>query len=259
MIRLIRIELLKLRTTRLSYGLLGLAAGLTAFDAVLRAARAGHGSVAPLNTAAGLSSVLTVTGYGMVLSLVLGVTVASGEFRHHTATFTYLATPDRTRVLAAKAVAAVGAGLVFGVVGSAVASGIGLVFVAGHGYPVAVAGGAIARYAAGAGLGAAVLAALGVGLGSLIRSQLAVVIGVFVWAFFVEPITGGFFNNIGPYLPFTATTTLAGSRLGRGGFGFGGSSSATPLPFLAAAALVVGLAVVVSAVAERTTMQNDIT
>jgi ABC-type transport system involved in multi-copper enzyme maturation permease subunit len=231
MIRLIRIELLKLRTTRLSYGLLGLAAGLTAFDAVLRAARAGHGSVAPLNTAAGLSSVLTVTGYGMLLSLVLGVTVASGEFRHHTATFTYLATPDRTRVLAAKAVAAVGAGLVFGVVGSAVTSGIGLAFVA----------------------------ALGVGLGSLIRSQLAVVIGVFVWAFFVEPITGGFFNNIGPYLPFTATTTLAWSRLGRGGFGFSGSSSATPLPFLAAAALVVGLAVVVSAVAARTTMQNDIT
>jgi ABC-2 type transport system permease protein len=256
---LIRVELLKLRTTRLTYGLLALAGGLTAFDAVLRAARAGNGNLAPLNTAAGLSNVLTITGFAMLIALVLGVTVASGEFRHQTATLTYLATPERARVLAAKGIAAAGVGLVFGAVGSAVTTGIGLAFVAGHGYPVAVAGTTIVRYAGGAVLGSALLAAAGVGLGSLIRSQLATVIGVFVWAFFVESIVGGVLNAIGPYLPFTAATTLAGSRLGGGGFGFGGSSSATPLPFVAAGALVVGVAIVISALATRTTVQRDIT
>ena len=46
----------------------------------------------------------------MILAAVLGVIVASGEFRHTSATLTYLATPDRRRVLGAKAVAGAGAG-----------------------------------------------------------------------------------------------------------------------------------------------------
>ena len=52
--------------------------------------------------------------WGLLLGAVLGVTITSGEFRHQTATLTYLATPNRTRVLAAKMVAAAAAGAVFG-------------------------------------------------------------------------------------------------------------------------------------------------
>src|SRR5450755_2170826 len=138
MTRLVRIELLKLRTTRLTYGLLALAAALTALDAVLRAARAGHGKLAPLSTATGLTSVLTVTGFAMIIACVLGVTVSSGEFHHQTAALTYLEFPRRSRVLVAKLIAAALAGLVFGLIGSAVTTGIGLAFAAGHGYPVAL-------------------------------------------------------------------------------------------------------------------------
>ena len=145
MTRLVRIELLKLRTTRLTYGLLALAAALTALDAVLRGARAGHGKLAPLSTATGLTSVLTVTGFAMIIACVLGVTVSSGEFRHQTATLTYLEFPRRSRVLVAKLIAAALVGLVFGTIGSAVTTGIGLAFVAGHGYPIALAGTTIAR------------------------------------------------------------------------------------------------------------------
>jgi hypothetical protein len=129
---------------------------------------------------------------------------------------------------AAKVIAAALVGLVFGAAGSAVPTGIGLAFVAGHGDAIALAGATIARHAGGAVLGAGLLAAVGVGLGTLVRAQLGAVIGVFAWAFFLEAIVGGLFNSVGPYLPFTATTTLAGSRLGGGGFGFSGSSSATP-------------------------------
>jgi hypothetical protein len=57
---LIGVELLKLRTTRLSYGLLATAAGLTALFAVIEAARAGSGSgIGPLSTASGLNAVIT--------------------------------------------------------------------------------------------------------------------------------------------------------------------------------------------------------
>ena len=106
MIRLIGVELLKLRTTRLTYGLLATAAALTGVFAVIEAARAGSGGgPAPLSTASGLNDVITAGIWALVLATVMGVTVSSGEFRHGAATLTYLATPHRGRVLTAKLVA----------------------------------------------------------------------------------------------------------------------------------------------------------
>jgi ABC-2 type transport system permease protein len=258
MIRLIRVESLKLLTTRLTYGLLALGAGLTALDTLLRAARAGNGRLPPLDTASGLARPLTVTGFAMLMAWVLGIMVSSGEFRHQTATLTYLSFPHRGRVLVAKVVAAFGAGTIFGAAGAAMATGVSLAFVAGHGYRLALPGGSIAADAAGAVLGAGLLAAVGVALGSLIRAQIGAVIGAFAWAFVVEAVVGGLFNSIGPYLPFTAATTLAGSPLGGGGFGFGGSSTATPLPFGVAAALVAGVALLILVAATKTTIRRDI-
>ena len=95
----------------------------------------------------------------------------------------------------------------FGAVTTLVTIGIGLAFVAGHGYPVVLGAGTIAHYAIGATVGAALLAVVGVAVGSLLRSQLAAAIAVLVWSFFVEPILGGFYDWLAPYLPFTATTT----------------------------------------------------
>lgn len=252
MIRSVRTELLKLRTMRLPLVLLATAAALTALVTILEAARAGgsgHMAPPPLNTAAGLTSVLSGTGFAMLMAAVFGVTVASGEFRHGTATATYLATPDRVRVLIAKAVAAAAVGLGFGLAATGLATGIGLAFVAAKGYPVALAGGTIARFAAGAILASGLLAAAGVGLGSLLRSQLAAIVTVFAWGLVLEQIIGGLFDASQPYLPYTAATTMAGATLG------GGTS---PLPFAAAAALVAGVASLMSAVAARTTVQSDI-
>ena len=139
MIRLIRVELLKLRTTRLSYGLLATAAGLTALFAVIEAARAGAGNgIGPLSSASGFNAVISAGMWALVLAAVMGVTVSSGEFRHSTATLTYLATPHRGRVLTAKAVAGAWAGGVFGLVGYVIALGVGLAFAAARGYHVAI-------------------------------------------------------------------------------------------------------------------------
>jgi ABC-type transport system involved in multi-copper enzyme maturation permease subunit len=261
MIRLIRVELLKIRTTRTSYGLLATAAGLIALFSVLEASRAGTESgVGPLDTASGLNAVITAGIWALLLAAVLGVTVASGEFRHSTATLTYLATPRRSRVLTAKAAAAACAGAVFGLVGYLIAAGAGLTFVAVRGYHVPVSDATIARYAAGYIIAAALLAAVGVGLGSLIRSQLAAVIGVFVWTIVIESLVGGLFHGVQPYLPYTAATTLAGSQLGGAAFGpaHGVATTASPLPFAAATALIAGLAILLSVVAARTTEVRDV-
>ena len=262
MIRLLRIEWLKLRTMRTGLGLLATSAALTALFASLEASRAGNGKngVAPLFTASGLGTVTTVTGWSMIFAAVLGVIVASGEFRHHTATLTYLGIPDRRRVLVAKGMAAAGAGVIFGLVSALIATGVGLIFVAGHGYHVALGSGTLVAHIAGAVVGAALFGAIGVGIGSLLRSQLAGVIGVFVWALVIESIIGGLFTSVRPYLPYTAATTLAGIKLGGAAFGPAhGLSGGNPLPFAAAAALVLGVAAVLDVITVRTTLRRDVT
>jgi ABC-2 type transport system permease protein len=262
MIRLVRIEWLKLRTMRTGLGLLATSAALTALFASLEASRAGNGKsgVAPLFTASGLGTVTTVTGWSMIFAAVLGVIVSSGEFRHYTATLTYLGTPDRRRVLVAKGVAAAGAGAIFGLVSALIATGAGLIFVAGHGYHVTLGTGTLVAHIAGAVVGAALFGAIGAGIGSLLRSQLAGVIGVFVWALVIESIIGGLFTSVRPYLPYTAATTLAGIKLGGAAFGPAhGVSGGSPLPFAAAAVLVLGVAALLDVITVGTTLRRDVT
>jgi ABC-type transport system involved in multi-copper enzyme maturation permease subunit len=262
MIALVKAEFLKLRTTRAGYGLLATAAALCALFASLEAGRAGNGrsGVPPLRTVAGFTTVSTVTGFAMLLAAVLGVIVTSGEFRHATATLTYLATPARGRVLTAKVIVAGLVGAIFGLVAAVIAAGTGLAFAAGRGDHVPLSAGTLAGHAAGAVLGAALLGALGAGLGSLARSQLAVVIGVFAWGIVVESILGGVFTSVRPYLPYTAATTLGGTRLGNAAFGPAhGLAGPGPLPFAVTAALLAALALMISLAAARSTVRHDIT
>jgi ABC-2 type transport system permease protein len=260
MLTLIRVELLKLRTVRLSYGLLAASLTLTALFSVLESVRAGTNLAPPLSTAAGLDNVITGGVWTLIFAAILGATLSSGEFRHATATGTYLVTPDRNRVLAAKALAAAVGGAVFGLLGWAVATGVGLSFVAVHGYADPLSAATIARYAAGHVLGAALLAAIGAALGSLIRSQLVVVIGILVWSIVIESILGGLFNSVRPYMPYTAATTLAGSGLGTAAFGpaHRAVTTVSPLPFAAATALLAAIAVVIAVIAARTTVRRDV-
>ncbi len=163
-------------------------------------------------------------------------------------------------MLGAKAVATALVGACYGLAAGIVATGVGLAFVAGHGDHVTLGTATLVGHVAGAGIGAALLAALGVGIGSLIRAQLAGVIGVFVWCMVIESILGGSISAIRPFLPYTAATTLGGAKLGAGAFGPGYSiSSQQALPFLAAAALLAAIIATVSLLAERTTIERDIT
>jgi ABC-2 type transport system permease protein len=186
----------------------------------------------------------------MILAMALGAAATAGEFRHGTATVTYLAVPARARVLAAKCCAALPAGALFGAAAPAANTAVGLAFAAAHGYHLAVPAVTIIRYAAGDAAGCTLLAALGAAAGTLIRSQVAAVITVFAWAFLIEGALGALSGSIVPYLPFQAAASLAGATLPGG---------ATPLPFTAAAAVTAGAAFLLAAAAARVTLPRDIT
>jgi ABC-2 type transport system permease protein len=256
MTTLVRAELEKLRTIGLPWALLATSTALTLALALLRAVRSSSGNLnarlaaGPLSTAHGLTDVLASPTYAMILAMALGAAATAGEFRHGTATVTYLAVPARTRVLTAKCCAALPVGALFGIAASAASTAVGLAFVAAHGYPLAVPAATIIRYAAGDAVGCALLAAFGAAAGTLIRSQVAAVITVFAWAFLIEGALGALSGSIVPYLPFQAAISLAGATLP------GGS---TPLPFVAAAAITAGAAFLLAAAAARITLPRDIT
>ncbi len=259
MSRLVRVELLKLHTIRATYGLGVAAAVITGLFASLEATRSGR-RVASIATAQGLSTVSTATGMAMIFAAILGVLLASGEYRHTSATLTFLATPQRGRVLAGKAIAAALAGLVYGILAGVAATGTALVYVSSHHDHVALSAATLIAHVAGAGLGAALLAALGVAVGSLIRAQVPSIVGVLVWCLVVESILGGAIKAIRPYLPYTVATTLGGAKLGAGAFGPGYSvTNQHALPFVVAAVALAALGGVLGLLAARTTLQADIT
>jgi len=252
--RALRAELLKLRTVVLPFGLLAAAAGVTLLVVLLEYARSGadHGRVLvpSLSSAAGQTVILTSTEFALLLALVLGVNITTGEFRHGTATSTALALPRRAQVLTAKALVAAAMGLTFGLAASAVTIGATLALVAARGFTLLVPASTILTNAVGATLACALLAAVGAAVGALIRSQLAAIVVVLLWGLVAEPSLGALFPTGAPYFPYTAARSLAGAA----SFGHGVSALAFPAAALLVAAVAVGLGLIAS----RTTLGRDI-
>jgi ABC-2 type transport system permease protein len=259
MIAALHAEFLKLRTTRLVAAMTGLAVALTALIAVLEAVTAGTAkgmAIPSLATADGLRDNLASTGFALLTAALLGVSIASGEFRLRTATDTYLDQPSRGRVLAAKAVAAVAGGAVLGTAAAAAAVAVALGFAASRGYPVALSDPVIARYTGGTVIGAALLAAVGVGAGSLIRHQVGAVIAVVAWALVIELVVGATLTTVGRFLPYTAAAMMAGDTNGGGMPQI--PRGVTALPYLAAIAVLAAVAGIITAVAACTTVRGDV-
>ena len=255
-------ELAKLRTMRMSWGLLATGAGLSALFAILEASRAGStgSGIGPLNTASGFNAIVTGGIWGLLFAAVIGVALVTSEFRHQTITLTYLGTPSRARVLIAKLLSGALAGALSGLVSFIVVLGTAIGFTSSHGYAVAVGDATLVRYGIGHVLAGALLAAIGVTVGALIRSQLAGIILVFVWSIIIESLIGGLFTSTRPYLPYTAASSLAGDALGSGAFGPAhDTGGGTPLPFAASVALLAAMVIVLAVAGSRTTVRRDIT
>jgi ABC-type transport system involved in multi-copper enzyme maturation permease subunit len=110
--------------------------------------------------------------FGLLLVVIVGALVVTNEFQHQTATATFLTTPQRTRVVTAKLVAAVLLAALYWLFATVVSVGIGALDFAAHGYGVPFTEPGVLRAVGMNLLAYSVWAVIGVGFGVLIRSQL---------------------------------------------------------------------------------------
>jgi ABC-2 type transport system permease protein len=210
MTRLVKAELLKLWTTRTARVLLALTAAGTAALVVLVLALAGRPGQPALGGDALHQLVLAPNGPLTLAALVLGILGMTGELRHGTATSTFLVTPVRGRVVAAKLVAATVAGLVIAVVASAVVLAIALPWLPAKGIDITVDLGLAGRLA-GLATAVALSAMLGTGLGAVFRNQFAaVIVGLLWWQGGLEDLVVGTLQRpaLGRWLPEGAASAL---------------------------------------------------
>jgi ABC-2 type transport system permease protein len=211
MTRLVHSELLKLRTTRTARVLLTLAAAGTAALIAIVLLLAGQPGQPALGPDALRQLVLVPAQPLTLAALVLGVLGMAGELRHGTATSTFLVTPRRGRVVAAKLAAAAVTGLAMSLASSAAVLAVGLPWLRAKGIEVAVADPGVAARVAGLAAAVALYAVLGTGLGALLRNQVAaMVVGLLWWSQGVERVLTGILHQPGleRWLPMGAASAL---------------------------------------------------
>lgn len=202
MIPQFRAELLKLRSTPTAPGLFSAMLGLVLFVVLL------HGYGLPAGHIGRRADQLQlVFGWaellGSLSAALLGALSITGEFRHGTIRPTFLATPRRGRVVAAKVGASMLIGGAFGLTAAAVAVAVGSAALATRGVGNQLDGGDYALLLAGCAAAAALWAGIGVGLGAAVRHQVPTVVGICAWLLFVESLLLGDVGLLGGAGRFT--------------------------------------------------------
>lgn len=178
MVRMVAGEVRKLFSTRLWLWLLLGSIGLTALYACLAIATGDDpdNPTPPLSSPEGQRTVFSVGQGAGVLLAVLGAIGYTSEFRHRTATLSFLATPHRWRVVLAKLITypLVGAG--YAVVCLIVTSVIATVWLSAVGISVSLWANGIPSTMAAVVIAVALFAAVGVGVGAVLREQVATVV-----------------------------------------------------------------------------------
>jgi ABC-2 type transport system permease protein len=198
-------ELRKMRSTRTNLGLLAGMIGLTLLTVLINGFVL---SANDLQTHDNQHALLSAGTNGALFAALIGVMAITSEFRHGTIRPTFVVTPDRTRVIAAKVVASLLMGIVFGIVAIGLSFGVGYAILAGRGIDFALDTGHVLLLVLGTLFMTALWAALGVGLGALIKNQVFAVIGVIVWAFVIDNLLRNLVPDVGRFTPVAASDSI---------------------------------------------------
>ena len=212
MIRLVRAEFLKLRTTQVWFWLLLAAIAVTVIFVIA--------SLAPHDAIKGpedVYSVFTAGGTAYVVAFVLGALGVTTEFRYQTITSTVLATPSRWAIVSAKMIAYAIVGAIYALICVIIQVAIALPWFSSKGLDVSLSSPHFPRTLLGVFAVVALFGIVGLGFGALVRNQIvAVTVGI-IWLLILNGVLSIIpgVRVIYPYTPVGAVTaifTIVGDR-----------------------------------------------
>jgi ABC-2 type transport system permease protein len=210
MIQQVRAELLKIRSTRTTIGLL---LGMIALILLFTLLTGLLSNVSALATREDQRQFLSLGSLAGVFAALAGVLLVTSEYRYGTIRPTILFTPRRSRVLASKVIAGGLAGIAFGVIGEAVGWAIGYAILSGRGVTFALDGHDVVLLALGGLGGVALWGAIGAGLGAIVRNQVGAVITLLAWGFVVDNLLFGLVPSVGRFTPTRAQDGVMGLKV----------------------------------------------
>jgi ABC-2 type transport system permease protein len=212
MIAQLRSEWIKLRSTRLLYGLVGIHLAVTLLQVGLIFVNAGRINTPSLGTTESFLRFVATSSYGSYVALILGILLVGNEHRHNTISATYITQPARGIVLAAKAILGGATGAGVSAIGLAGTAALALPLLIAKAVPIDVAHSRYLIAVVGTVLAAAVYGLLGVALGALVKNTTAAIGAAVGYALVVENILVAVaFPNLGRWLPGGAVDSLVGA------------------------------------------------
>jgi ABC-2 type transport system permease protein len=199
----LRSEWIKLFSTRTTWVMIGVGLLIEALFAGL------YVGLVSLNDLGDPLEVTTGTGLLLVMMLVLGVLIITTEFRHGTSSSTFLASPRRWPVLAAKLGVGLAVGIVAGLLFVLVNGGLALPLLS-HREGHLPATHDLVRIYTGVTISMALICAFGVGVGAIVRNQVGAIITAIAFFFILSPLPELLPGSIGDYFPAQAIGSLHG-------------------------------------------------
>jgi ABC-2 type transport system permease protein len=203
-------------------------------------------SKAKMATPSGVKLLLEHGGLGAIMSLVLGILISAGEYRHGTIADTFLSVPRRTPVMVAKLWIGFLVGILAGILSSATALVTALIWYSAKGVSFDLTSATVIRSLIGIVLWHAMYAAIGVGVGALVRSQAVAIVLAVIWIFVAETAVSQLVVSLGRWLPATAAK------------GLGNSSDSGLLPQYGAGLVLAGWVALAAVAAIAATKRRDI-
>jgi len=203
----LRAELLKIRSTRTSIGLLLGLIALALLFTILTCTLSAQAQIVGEQNQISLLSFGSIAG---VFAALAGIMLFTSEYRFGTIRPTVLFNPNRSSLFVSKIVAGALSGIVFGIIGEGLVFSLGVAILKARGIPIAMTGANMTELIVGAILGTALWGAIGVGLGSIVPNQVGAVIALLAWGFVAENLVFGFLPKVGRFLPVHASDAMMG-------------------------------------------------